>query len=898
MKYALRVFLVACVIGLPFMALAGTNAVVYIEHSPVTFGEMGRPINVEARVAGDYDVNQVSLAYLWYRNVDQESYDYVEMDLAGNTYSAAIPGREVVSVGMEYYIAMEFNDGTTITYPDNGDVNPVLVSIQGTGDEVTNTQILIISPEQGKSIMGSEVLVALAFNNALGQIDPQRIVLHVDGKDRTGEAMISAEVLTAVISDMTPGRHRIDLFHQTDSGREVLSTWFFNMVSPAERESRAGYRKYVTGFVSGEGVASQYSEQGLSYGNEAFSITFKAGKFNAVARGRFTSKEHSSLQPQHRFLFSMGMPWWRLRVGDVNPKYNELVLYGSRVRGIELAIKPGPINVYAVYGEMYRHVSGLSYQQRTVTMSIDSSNVVPDTSYNVQRTINNTGTFRRMLSAVKISSNLGFKDRVDFGYTAMKVVDVRNSVYLDRLPDAGDLAYITNLDSLYARTTYTGATPKDNVVSGLNLDMNFDRRRIVWSTSVAMSLYNDNTYEEAFSELKNYKNIIWINSYFQPLPDDGLSEDSTGSTIKAEDVAKSIIANSLSYDTKLRLRYLFNDLRIGYRKINTSYITLGNPSMYNDEAGYYVRDRIRMLNSKLYLNLGYSHYQNNVNDKSDLTLDRNEIMVGVNLYTDPRYPDFNVTYRHQLFENDGDSTAIFPYDNAPIDSATIIDTRQSLTNNLINVGAAYRLQTGNLDHQLSLNVITSNRSNEYQADSDADQFVLAFQVGTEYPGPYRTILAISNAKQTASNGETDINYFTFSPRIEFLFLNRKLVPYFSPRLLIGSGESLINQTDPGLTTTDPLEAAALRAGTIKYQIVDMMQIDFAAGVDYEFYPNHIITGYLSVTSISENGQWEYWNGQKFDMTEETVINGGYSIPQPTYYKRNDYIFSVMYTYKF
>ncbi len=914
MKYALRLFLLAALVVAPFTTLAVTDAIVRIDHNPVTFASVGRPITIESRVGGDYTANQVAEAYLWFRNVDQESYDYVEMILTGETFSAQIPGSAVVSVGMEYYIEMKFDDGVAATFPDGGMVNPVLVSVEASGETVTNTQILIISPEDNQSIMGNEVLIALSFNQALGTIDPQKIVLHLDGKNRTDEANISTEVLTAVIDGLKPGKHRIDLLYESDSGREVLATWFFNMISPTERKERVGYRKYLNGYVSAEGTMAEISGANQNIGRESFSLTFKTGSFNAVARGRFSSLEHRGLQPQHRFLFSMGMPWWRMRAGDINPRYNDILLFGSRVRGFELAVKPGPLNVYAVYGEMYRHVSQLSYTQRIIEADIDYSDPAnPDTTWNVERDIYNTSTFRRLLSALKISSDLGFKDRIDFGFTVMKVVDEKQSVFL---PDSADVFVGATgytgaepLDSLYARTNYIGTTPKDNLVSGFNLDMNFDRRRIVMSVSTGLSLYNDNIYEEPFNAAKDYKQYMYINSYFVPLPDEGLSDDTDEASgdeeIKMEDVAKSILANSFSYDSKLRLRYLYNDLRIGYRKINSGFRTLGNPSLLYDDAGYYVRDRIRLYQSRLYLNLGYSSYHNNVNDKSDITLNRDEIMVGFNVYTDPRYPDFNFTFRNQVFENDAEQTILYGPDPAGIQDSVITDTldsRYALNNNMINFGMSYGLETGSLSHRLMLNMITSDRTFDFQNNSDANSLMLNFGVNTEYPGPYMTRLNVSNTNNTAIGGETDINYLTLAPRIDFLLLNRKLVPYFGPRITMASGDNMQQPIDPGLDIADPAAAAAARATTVKTQLVDYTRIDLVAGVEYEFYPNHVLSGLLSISTHSENGQWEMWDGTTYplDAGSVTTTVGGtdYTISLPEAPNRNDFLFNVIYTYRF
>ncbi|UCF08261.1 MAG: Ig-like domain-containing protein [Thermoplasmata archaeon] len=73
-----------------------------INHTPVTSGISGTPINITAVVAdADSGVDNVTL---YYKKQSDTTYTEVQMNANGNTYYAVIPGTAATTAGLEYYI--------------------------------------------------------------------------------------------------------------------------------------------------------------------------------------------------------------------------------------------------------------------------------------------------------------------------------------------------------------------------------------------------------------------------------------------------------------------------------------------------------------------------------------------------------------------------------------------------------------------------------------------------------------------------------------------------------------------------------------------------------------------------------------------------------------------------
>jgi hypothetical protein len=71
--------------------------------------------------------------------------------------------------------------------------------------------VTILCPTPGASTNDPKVLVAVSLNQNLRKMPPEDLVLEINGRDVTGKASITPEILTYTDNDLTPGDYYISL---------------------------------------------------------------------------------------------------------------------------------------------------------------------------------------------------------------------------------------------------------------------------------------------------------------------------------------------------------------------------------------------------------------------------------------------------------------------------------------------------------------------------------------------------------------------------------------------------------------------------------------------------------------------------------------------------------------
>ena len=836
-----------------------------VVHTPISFAEEGKPLTVEAYLEGDVSLTGILEAKLWYKTRSQDAFDFEEMYYSGGQFSAEIASQYVVSEGLDYFIEILLDDGSSYTYPPNSPITePIEVNVRGADVGEPEEPVILISPEPFSEIEG-RLLIAVAFNQYVRTINPNKVRLRINGKDRTTQADVSEELLVVVIPRLQKkGRQRIDIDYMSDEGMENLGSWSFSWVPEGEGSFRLS--EYVQANLSSEGRYQKFNGDVQRIFRENFNIRANAGSFSLNASGRLTSEEQGTLQPQHRYLINAGWPAIRFRYGDIKPRYNELILWGRRVRGASLDLNSGSARLQMIYGNLTRpldsHILSIAPDTATTPAGFD--------------TTFSPGTYRRWLGAARLS--FGKPNAFMIGFTTMKAKD--------------DLESIEH-----------GENPKDNLVTGADLEMYLDRRRITLTSQIALSLFNDNIEEDVLEDAEGFKDIIWINQYFDPLPGEGFETDtlddgSTDTQVNMGKVVSSIISNSLSHKTRLRIRYFNNDLQAGYRSINRSFRTMGNPTLINDRAGYFVKDRLRLLKSRLYLEGGIEHYADNVTGKGDIQNTNDIVYASISAYTGDLYPDITIGYRNLLNSNDGTFSVYAPDDTQPTILDTI-DTRKENETNIYSVSLVQRLYFYDAQHQVMAAYNTSDRSDVFNTLGEATSNNISFGVRTRYSQPYMTNVNYSNSAVTSVGGLTDITYNLLNIRGDMFLRNRTLIPYFGPRITFGSGYNAVVYLDPteGLPPSDP-DYAQLRAQTIKTLHVSFTNIEWLAGARWDIDKNQQLLLDLKYSMYTEKGEYEYWNGNRFSVNDEQIDNDGYSIQQPEVQDRDDILAMLTYQIRF
>ncbi len=113
-----------------------------INHTPVTTGTSGTPITISAIITDDKSgVKSASLFYKKGEGASANSEPFKEKNMTavgGDQYTATIPGEEVTTAGLEYYIEAKDNQGNTakttiytINVPNGGSKPPTTTILSG-----------------------------------------------------------------------------------------------------------------------------------------------------------------------------------------------------------------------------------------------------------------------------------------------------------------------------------------------------------------------------------------------------------------------------------------------------------------------------------------------------------------------------------------------------------------------------------------------------------------------------------------------------------------------------------------------------------------------------------------------------------------------------------------------
>jgi len=321
--------------------MAGVNtslSQVRIIHNQVTFAKENQPIDITARIEGQFSAADEMRVY--YRSEGTESFQYIIIDYMGNEYRGQLPA-QMLSVGKIDYFLTLVQGGTIITLPESNayyqpfsiqitpgeEINQPLVPVElppPTADQMAleEGKYLILSPENGQTINSDEVVIAVSLFFEPGEIDVYQSKLFVD--QRTVQPELSEDLITFVPPRISEGEHEIDLYLFSPDGKGYQPLrWRFQIISPSRggtvsRPLVAG----ATGSIYAESRSEKYSGHKINNNLIGGQFRGKKGMLNYGTRFYMTSLEDANFQPRNRFLFWLDMNLIKLYVGDTNPIYN------------------------------------------------------------------------------------------------------------------------------------------------------------------------------------------------------------------------------------------------------------------------------------------------------------------------------------------------------------------------------------------------------------------------------------------------------------------------------------------------------------------------------------------------------------------------------------------------
>lgn len=299
----------------------------------------------------------------------------------------------------------------------------------------------------------------------------------------------------------------------------------------------------------------------------------------------------------------------RICFGDNWPTYNQLLLDGQRVRGIEVNLKTPreQVNFDILMGHTRRAVDPYIFDQHGLD-SLGKLNPLTIT-HNDSIRFFEPGVYQRMLLASRLHVGSGkyFKLGVDF---------------LKSKDDSSSISQIFLIDTVNKKTKSYKRTPKDNLGLGANGALYLWKRRITIYSHYALSFFTDNilggasTKEEigktagknvslAFDPQK-IKTFLIVNSSTVPLP---ISADST------KNINNGALLNSTAFNAGLRGVFPLGTAReafeFQYFFIGPNYISLGNEYLSANRAGFLLSEELSLFSGKIVTKADFKYYKNN-----------------------------------------------------------------------------------------------------------------------------------------------------------------------------------------------------------------------------------------------------------------------------------------------
>ncbi len=876
-RYATTIFMLFLVLTLPEpvrpVFTSGPQQT-RIVHNPTTTLRRNQPLHIEARLDGV--APRVVYVRLYYKVQGSDSYDYIEMSRGGSTYVGEVPASEIVGNKLQYFILALVGSQQVITHPElNPYGNPIEVVISGEAappatptrqrvtppparsqpsqplpDATRNSQrkpattlaetatdldddgpILILSPENGEEFgEGEEVLIALSFlGSGDDAVDAQSVALFVDGVNVTPEADVSENVLTYTAPDPGPGEHRIQVRGKLVSGAELPGqTWSFQVKGEARRsrDNNLAFRGRVFAETRHENISNTSFDENNIGGH----IAGEYGVADYEARLYLTSREDRFSQPRHRYTFRLDLPVVGVTFGDVYPRFNDLMLWGKRVRGLHGRVHLGFFNVDVITGETARQVDPV--------VAVDSLGQELKTIAGTD-SIATFGTHEQNLFGLRAS--FGGGRNFQLGFNFLKVRD----------------------DTTSLRPGEFSTFPQDNLVVGSDFLLRFLNRRVEFRAAVAMSwLTNDITGGPLKKEDIEEQFDVELPDFLDPEEiQDFLIFNSSTTPIDPRDLT------SLAFNTGLRLNVLNNNLELGYKSIGSEYNSLGNAFLRNNLRGFYIQDRFRVYQNKIYLNLGFESYDDNFDaDDQNPATNLQTISTGVSIYPGRGLPNLSFNLRNHSRDNGIATQTLDTLSVTPMIVDTL-DNREDNTTRDVSVQLNYDTRFANLNHSISVSWISSGRNDKFVPLTENSSNVQLLSVRSVYPFPLTTTVNFARNSNDFSDGLNTFEFNMFGAKGEYRLLNDRLNTYLGINFTSASGQTFSDTTQTSLPTA----------------ISDYKRIAFTGGARFEISSGHFVMLDASLIKFDDNGA-------TFDPAAPTI-----PIPNPSF---TDRILRVYYEKRF
>tara|TARA_B100000676_G_scaffold304810_1_gene357755 strand:- start:840 stop:3677 length:2838 start_codon:yes stop_codon:yes gene_type:complete len=358
-----------------------------IQHSHITSVIENSPINIEVLINIEYD--NIRKVTLFYQSNNQKNFLELNMKhTRDNFFSSTIPAEYVSNNGINYYILLELNDNTIFSFPTENPVdNPISILVKENKKrskskfKLTNKDVQILSPFPNSRVYKEDLLVSLSFFK-LKNINFSKTKVYLNNRDITKNVTMYDNYFIYKPEFIIDGSYNVKVIFYDKYDRVLPEVkWSFTVISKNKLQGLSTLFSH-TGKITNSYSINNNANENINLNN--LNIDYRVNFDFLKIRNKFKISSQSNIyeQDKNRYLVSVKAPFVNLDLGDSYPTFNQYVLNGYRVRGLNLQLDSKFFDTKIVSGELARSTIGDPDDNGLVISNITDNQICIDSDGN------------------------------------------------------------------------------------------------------------------------------------------------------------------------------------------------------------------------------------------------------------------------------------------------------------------------------------------------------------------------------------------------------------------------------------------------------------------------------------------------------------------------------------
>ena len=352
-----------------------------INHELIEIAYSNIPLKIEFEIVSfQKNIRNVSL---FYRTPNQQNYFEINcLPLQKGYFFTTIPIAALDQEYIEYIIISEFTDGSSISFPSVTPFNtPYRVEVESIQDSklisTSSTSIqggsiqsnaLILSPIKNSNVNKDDILIALSLFS-VKEPNLEKIKVVLDDVDISESVIIEDNLLTYIPEEISQGLHNISVSMENKYGIKFENIgWSFNIVSSYAESQESSFKR--SGKLTTDMYQSAIEDDIVKYNTTSFLLRGNWDWLDLKSNIKISSLESIYEQPRNRYRLDFKTPFLILKLGDINPEFNQYALWGTRIRGFETQLNNKYFTFKFTQGELTRAIQGESLDKTMVISNL------------------------------------------------------------------------------------------------------------------------------------------------------------------------------------------------------------------------------------------------------------------------------------------------------------------------------------------------------------------------------------------------------------------------------------------------------------------------------------------------------------------------------------------------